>query len=273
MTPLQGANVRMDLRHCKLPAPPDKEWQDGLGGGAVVGWRGRELAGVFELGTGMSCWGWGGGGGRQVSMSPVEDVCLVVEAGDVARVCGLKDGRSLGADLKHAGGILRHAFSEDGVWVATAGHDGRMLVWDWRRGELVCPPLVHGEEVVNFVFGGDGTWVATLSRAGVVRVWSTEHGFLLSPDWGGLELGASAELVDWGGNLLVVAGVRGWVWEMGDGEGWGDGVSREEAGLAGEVLSGLGGERGELLGSGAWAERVERLRGAWPAWFRVVRGG
>ncbi len=35
----------------------------------------------------------------------------------------------------------------------------------------------------------------------------------------------------------------------------------EEAGLLGEVISGLGGDRGELLGSRVWAERLDRLQG------------
>jgi hypothetical protein len=192
-----------------------------------------------------------------MDLSPVEDVCVVVEGGDQVRVRGLADWGNQGAVLRHAGGVVRHTFSEDGAWVATAGHDGRTLVWDWRSGAMVCPPLVHGEEVVDLIFGGDSGWIATLSRAGVLRLWDTASGFLLSPDWGGLELGTFVHLVDLGGDLLVAAGERGWIWRV-DG---GDGMRWEEAGLLGEVISGLGGDRGELLGSRVWAERLDRLQG------------
>ncbi len=226
------------------------------GGGYVVCWRGREVAGVIAIGTGERI-GVGRGGRLQMNLSPVEDVCVVVEGGDQVRVRGLADWGNQGAVLRHAGGVVRHTFSEDGAWVATAGHDGRTLVWDWRSGAMVCPPLVHGEEVVDLIFGGDSGWIATLSRAGVLRLWDTASGFLLSPDWGELELGTSVHLVDLGGDLLVVAGERGWIWRVHGG----DGMRWEEAGLVGEVISGLGGDRGELLGSRLWAERLDRLQG------------
>lgn len=231
------------------------------GGDYLVCWRGRMVVGVFDAWTGLrvEAWEGSGGGGIQMILSAVGDLGLVVEGGEFSRVEALGDRRLMGVVLRHAGGLVRSGFSPDGRWVVTAGHDGRMLIRDWKTGALACPPLEHGEEVVDWLFGGDGMWVATVSRAGVLRVWDTAFGFLLSPAWSVLESGSSVRLAELGGDLLVVGGRRGWVWEVGGGGGL-LGLSRAEIGLVGEVVSGLGGERGELLSSEGWGERMERLK-------------
>jgi hypothetical protein len=69
--------------------------------------------------------------------------------------------------------IYTVAISPDGGWLAAAGHDGRIRLWELATGRLALPPLVHpgnsGEAATNvfeIAFSPDGTRLASCGGAG-----------------------------------------------------------------------------------------------------------
>jgi WD40 repeat protein len=73
----------------------------------------------------------------------------------------------------HKGGITALAYSADGNWLATAGRDGLVKVWDMVRPR---PPRVfggHTGEVRALSFAPDGTALASAGADSAIRFWST----------------------------------------------------------------------------------------------------
>jgi RNA polymerase sigma factor (sigma-70 family) len=89
----------------------------------------------------------------------------------------------------HKGGATSVAFSRDGTLLATAGHDGIMILWDTatrkplRKIELVEEPYLHrkgdGFEsggILDVAFAPDGKTLATANHDGTIRLFETATG-------------------------------------------------------------------------------------------------
>ena len=82
--------------------------------------------------------------------------------------------RSWPAHPGYAAGI---SLSPDGLWIATAGDDAVVRIWNAATGDLrreLSPGGTH-----SVAFSNDGTLIASACRDEVLRVWSVETGDLV----------------------------------------------------------------------------------------------
>ena len=99
--------------------------------------------------------------------------------GDVAGGVYAFDGKS-GATAwarqgAHDGGVLAMAIHPSGTTFATAGQDGRVLVWDVAEGQVIQAIDVGGGWVENVAWSPDGQWLAA-SSSRQVRAYGADGG-------------------------------------------------------------------------------------------------
>lgn len=94
---------------------------------------------------------------------------LVSAAGQAAWLWSVQDGTVTGALTNHMDSVTDAGFSPDGNLVVTASKDGRVRVWDWRKGEVTLE-LSHPGWVRSAHFSPDGKRILTLST-NEARVW------------------------------------------------------------------------------------------------------
>ncbi|MGC9395145.1 MAG: eIF2A-related protein [Anaerolineae bacterium] len=86
---------------------------------------------------------------------------------------GLERLPASSASVQHSSGVVwAVAISPDGQWVATAGSDRYVRIWD-AAGEEAADPLWHFGDALALAFSPDGRWLATGSGDGSARLWST----------------------------------------------------------------------------------------------------
>ena len=73
----------------------------------------------------------------------------------------------------HKGAATALAYSGDGRWLATAGQDGRVRLWDTTRPRQPRTLTGHTGEVRSLSFAPDGATLASAGTDGTVRLWST----------------------------------------------------------------------------------------------------
>ncbi len=111
-------------------------------------------------------------------------LATAVNGRNEVRVWNLQSGAQVSPALHHPGdgyGIFTVNFSPDGQTVLTSNKDGRARLWDWKTGQLACPPLQHDNEVVDAVFTPDGRHALTTSHPGIGHVWELTTGRLIAP--------------------------------------------------------------------------------------------
>ena len=76
----------------------------------------------------------------------------------------------------HGAAVSAIAFSPDGAYLASAGHDRAVCLWDMQTGRLVRTLLGHADAVYGLAYNSDGSRLATASWDGTVKVWNTPDG-------------------------------------------------------------------------------------------------
>ncbi|MFF9018952.1 NB-ARC domain-containing protein, partial [Streptomyces eurythermus] len=74
------------------------------------------------------------------------------------------------------GPVLSVAISPDGTWLATAGIDRSVRIWDLITGTETTALTGHTGWVLSVSISPDGSWLATASDDGSVRTWNPAAG-------------------------------------------------------------------------------------------------
>jgi WD40 repeat protein len=113
---------------------------------------------------------------RSLAFHP-EDRVLAVARGNAVAIRDMATGRLrvlLGPPHDHR--VLFVQFDATGRRLLSAGRDGRAIVWDWRRGLLICELLGHAGAVILARFSPDGNFVATAGDDGTALLWDAVEG-------------------------------------------------------------------------------------------------
>ncbi|WLS43213.1 NB-ARC domain-containing protein [Micromonospora profundi] len=76
----------------------------------------------------------------------------------------------------NAGWAEAVSISGDGTWLASAGADGTVRIWDPTTGERRQQLSAHTGPVKAIAITADGTWLATAGNDGTVRIWDPTTG-------------------------------------------------------------------------------------------------
>lgn len=96
-----------------------------------------------------------------------------VESGDLVRTFEIGTVESRGT-----------ATSSDGKYLASAGSNDAILVWDLDSGERISDRFVgHGEEPSHILFTPDGSRIVTSSRDASIRIWEASSGRPVRSMW------------------------------------------------------------------------------------------
>jgi WD40 repeat protein len=144
-----------------------------LGGGGVVAWWRGHAAGVTGLAFDPA--------GRRLASTGGEELSRrELKSWGELKLWGAATGEALGGKAWH-NLLAAVAFSPDGRCLATASHDGNMVVWD---AATLKPVRIKGQierahRWAGVAFSADGVrfaaggWVAGGGTVGLVRVWES----------------------------------------------------------------------------------------------------
>src|SRR5262249_11880445 len=78
--------------------------------------------------------------------------------------------------VRHGNEILAVAFSRDGKWLATAGRDHAVKVWDLSNGHEAVAYRGHQRYVRAVAFSPDGKWVVSAGGDKDIHLWDPQTG-------------------------------------------------------------------------------------------------
>jgi WD40 repeat protein len=80
------------------------------------------------------------------------------------------------------GAVQAAGLAPNGQWLAAAGTDHILRVWDVATGKTIGPPLPHADSIFHSQFSPDGRRLATTCQDGFLRVWKIAAPLQGSPE-------------------------------------------------------------------------------------------
>jgi WD40 repeat protein len=105
----------------------------------------------------------------------------------------------------HSGWVQTLVVAPDGAWVASAGADGTVRLWDPHTGQACHILIGHSGTVNALAAAPDGAWLASVGNDGEVRIWEPGTGRCLAS----LRTDHWLRRVVTDGTRIIVAGDRG----------------------------------------------------------------
>jgi WD40 repeat protein len=118
----------------------------------------------------------------------------------------------------HTDAVLAMAFSPDGKWLATAGQDKSIFLWDTATGKQVRRVGGHTRAIHSLAFSPDGTKLASGGEMEVVaRVWDVAKGDLVAELTDATQSATSSLEFSGDGKQLLTTNLSGtftmWDWD------------------------------------------------------------
>ncbi|OAI39250.1 hypothetical protein AYO40_01385 [Planctomycetaceae bacterium SCGC AG-212-D15] len=118
----------------------------------------------------------------------------------------------------HTAAVSAIAFSPDGKYLASAGHDRTARIWDSRTGTLVRTLTGHADVVYGLSYSPDGRRIATASWDRTVKVWDVASGRVLFTCRGHTEVVSRVAFSPNGRLLASLSSEAVRLWEASTGE-------------------------------------------------------
>ena len=114
----------------------------------------------------------------QVVISPLGDWFVVSSDPDIIRY-SVKPFREIGRFQGHTSLVWSCTFNNDGRYMASAGHDGQLIVWDCTSSEAIAK-FQFDEPIRSCEWHPSKSIIAVLTTYGFVRLYFVEPGEIIS---------------------------------------------------------------------------------------------
>jgi WD40 repeat protein len=142
-----------------------------------------------------------------ISFSP-EGEAVAIAGESFASIMTVEDKRQTALN-GHIGAVLTAVFSPDGQYIATAGDDGTIRLWD-RAGREIKRLFGHRGAIWQVAFSPDGRFLMSAGRDGTSRLWQLERDQdSESPEFAGFEEDVNTLALLPGESAIVAAGDEG----------------------------------------------------------------